>query len=271
MVASSNLKKFKKGDKKKMKRKISLILVLLFIMVSLSVFTANAEIETSSSASVDVMSNYMWRGIKLSNATVVQPSVGMTYGAFGANLWANWDNGCTLSTCNNNGELTETDLTLNYTFSIDKLSLDIGYIYYGLEAAGDTQEAYVSAGYDVLLSPSLTIYHDFEEGQGAFIVASIGHSVDLTKDIALNLGASASYNIDNLVMGTDVNGDKISDLYNGDVSASVSIPVTEAISAEPVIAYSFPLSDDAEYAIEAMSDDAESDVVYGGINVTLSF
>jgi len=39
----------------------------------------------------------------------------------------------------------------------------------------------------------------------------------------------------------------------------------------PSIAYSFPLSDDAEYAIEAMSDDAESDILYSGINVSLSF
>ncbi len=42
-------------------------------------------------ASVDVMSNYVWRGIKVSNSWVVQPSVGISYGDFSANIWGNYD------------------------------------------------------------------------------------------------------------------------------------------------------------------------------------
>ena len=246
---------------------LRILIVSIILVLGFSIGSLYAEgPEVSGSASVDVMSRYVWRGIKLSNSYVVQPSVGITYGGFGANLWANWD-----SDWSDSGEHTETDLTLNYAFSVDKLSLDAGYIYYALESAGDTQEIYVSAGYDVLLSPTLTIYYDYEEGNGAFIVTSIGHSFEFSEGIALNLGASASYNIENVVMGTDASGKKFSDFYNGDISASVSIPVTDAVSVEPVMAYSFSLSDDAEYAIEAMSDDADSSVVYGGINVTLSF
>lgn len=257
-----------------MKVKISLILILIFLAVTISAFAEESkEPEASGSASVDVMSNYVWRGIKLSNSYVVQPSVGITYDGFGANIWANWDSDCNLGTptCNDNGEHTETDLTLNYPFSIDKLSLDVGYIYYGLEAASDTQEIYVSAGYDALLSPALTIYYDFEEGSGAFVVASIGHSIGLSDGIALDLGASASLNIEDLVMGTDASGDEFSDFYNGEISASVSIPVGKNIRVGSMIAYSFPLSDDGEDAIEGLSDDGDSSIFYGGVNVTLSF
>lgn len=64
--------------------------VLLTCCVSVGSLYAD-EIKTSGSASVDVMSNYVWRGQKLSNSWVVQPSVAITYGVFGANLWANYD------------------------------------------------------------------------------------------------------------------------------------------------------------------------------------
>ena len=246
-----------------MKRKVSLMLILMFIMASVSALTVNAEISNSGSASVDVMSNYVWRGIKLSNSGVVQPSVGITYGGFGANLWANYDTGI--------NEHNETDLTLNYAYSINKLGLDTGYIFYALEGIEDTEEVYLAVSYDAVLSPSITVFYDYDEGEGFFVVASIGHSFELPQKLSFDLGASASYNADNLVMGPDVAGKEFSDFYNGDISASLTVPVTNALSMATSIAYSFPLSDDAEYAIEAMSDDAESDILYSGINVSLSF
>ncbi len=248
-------------------KSLKIVIVAMILALGFSIGSLYAEeTEVSGSASVDVMSNYVWRGIKLSNSYVVQPSVGITYGGFGANLWANWD-----SDWMNSGEHSETDLTLNYTFSIDKLSLDAGYIYYALEAAGDTQEIYVSAGYDVLLSPTLTIYYDYEEGNGAFIVASVGHDIEFSEEIALSLGASIGYNAENLVMGTDASGNEFSGFYNGEISASVSIPAGKNITVGPMVAFSFPLSDDAENAIEAMSNDGDSSIFYGGASVSLSF
>jgi hypothetical protein len=164
---------------------------------------------------------------------------------------------------------------LNYANSIDKFSYDAGYIYYALDGFDDTQEVYLSLAYDVILSPSLTIYYDFDEGEGAFIVAAVGHSFELPKGLTLDLGASASYNADNLVMGTDEDGDEFSDFYNADVSASLTIPVTEAISIAPMVAYSFSLSDDAKDVLEAVAEDvtgdADADVFYGGVNISLSF
>lgn len=229
--------------------------------------------ETSGSASVDFLSQYVWRGQQLSDEMVIQPSVGITYGGFGANLWANYDT--------DTNEHNETDLTLNFSNTVDKLSYDAGYIYYALDGSGDdgsgndTQEIYLTLGYDVILSPSITVYYDFDEGDGAFIVASVGHSFGLPHNLSLDLGASASYNVDNLVMGTDEDGDEFSDFYNGSLSASLSIPVTDAISVTPLIAYSFPLSNDAEDVLEdiaeAVTDDRDADVVYGGVNISLSF
>jgi len=244
--------------------------VLLTCCVSVGSLYAD-EIKTSGSASVDVMSNYVWRGQKLSNSWVIQPSVTITYGVFGANLWANYDSDSKIDEGDGHGELTETDLTLSYTRSMGKWTFGTGYIYYALNNANDTQEVYLSASYDTLLKPTLTAYYDFDEGNGAFIVASIGHSIEIIKGINLNLGASASYNINNKVMGLNKDGEDFSDFYNAELTTSLNIPVWKAVTVTPKVAYSFHLCDHAEEAIRSISDDSDKDIFYGGVNVTLSF
>ncbi|RMG00170.1 MAG: hypothetical protein D6726_11735 [Nitrospirae bacterium] len=241
-----------------------LTIVLTVLLGNTGAFAEKPDV--SGSASVGVFSNYVWRGQKLSNAYVIQPSVGITYNGFGVSLWSNID-----SDFGDEMEITETDLTIDYAFDIDKFSLDTGLIYYGLEGAADTAEIYASVSYDTLLSPSLTLYYDIDEGDGGFLVFSIGHSFSLPKDISLSLGASASVNLDNEVMGYDSGGDTFTNFYNGELSASLSIPVTGSITLEPMIAYSFPLSNDAEDAIMGISDDGDRDIFYGGITLSLSF
>ena len=244
--------------------------VALTLLVSVGALYAE-EPKTSGYASVDVMSNYVWRGQKLSNSVVVQPSVGITYGVFGANIWANYDSDSKIDEGDGHGEFNETDLTLSYTRSMDKWTFGAGYIYYALNNANDTQELYLSAAYDILLKPTLAVYYDFDEGNGAFLVASVGHSFEVAKGINWNIGASASYNINNKVMGFDEDGDDFSNFYNAELSTSLNIPVWKAISITPKFAYSFPLSNDAEDALEKISDDGDKDIFYGGVNITLSF
>jgi hypothetical protein len=230
--------------------------ILAMAVFLIALFSGITDAGVSGSASVDVMSNYVWRGFKLSDGVVIQPSVGIIYGGFGANLWSNYDTDL--------GEHNETDLTLNYSFSVEGFSLDAGYIYYALEGAEDTQEIYLSVGYDTLLNPVVTLYYDFDEGDGAFITASIGHDFELSEGIQLSIGASASYNLKNEYSIGD-----FSNFHNGELSLSVSFPLRKNITVAPMMACSFPLSDDAEYAIEAISDDSR--IFYGGINLSLNF
>lgn len=254
-----------------MKRAMASGLALVFTLLAAIGSVCAEDIKPSGYASADVMSNYVWRGQKLSNSWVIQPSVGITYGVFGVNIWANYDSDSQIDEGNGHGEFNETDITLSYTRSMDKWTFGTGYIYYALNGANDTQELYLSAEYDTLLSPSLTLYYDFDEGNGAFLVAAIGHSFEIAKDINWNLGASASYNINNKVMGFDKDGDDFSNFYNAELSTSVDIPVWKAVSIAPKLAYSFPLSNDAKEAIRNISDDGDKEIFYGGINLTLSF
>jgi hypothetical protein len=254
-----------------MKRATALGLALVMMLFVAAGSVSAEETKTSGYASADIMSNYVWRGQKLSNSWVIQPSVGITYGVLGVNIWANYDSDSQIDEGNGHGEFNETDITLSYTRSHDKWTFGTGYIYYALSGANDTQEVYLSAEYDTLLSPSLTLYYDFDEGNGAFIVAAIGHSFEIAKDTNWNLGASASYNINNKVMGFDRGGDDFSNFYNAELSTSVDIPVWKAVSIAPKLAYSFPLSNDAKEAIRNISDDGDKEIFYGGINLTLSF
>jgi hypothetical protein len=248
-----------------------LVLAVMMVVVFSAANLQAEEIKGAGSLSADVMSNYVWRGMKLSNSWVVQPSAGITYGVFGANLWSNYDSDAAIDEGDGHGESNETDLTLTYTRSMDKLTLGAGYIFYALAGANDTQELYLSASYATVLNPTLTVYYDFDEGDGAFAVAAVSHSVEIMKDTSLKLGASASYNLKNKVMGRDKNGEEFSNLYNGELSASVTFPVMKAIAITPKVAYSVPLSSDAKEAIKNLSNDNDNSVFYGGINLTLSF
>ncbi len=251
--------------------------IIIAVFVLISVFSAGnvyaGEPAVSGSASVDIMSNYIWRGQKLSNSWVVQPAVGITYGGFGASIWGNYDSDRSEagSASSGHGEFSEVDFTLTYSRSFDTLTLTGGYIYYAFDGANDTQEVYLTASYNTLLSPALTVYYDYDEGNGAFIVASAGHAFSLPKDILLKLSAYASYNMRNKVMGLNDDGDRFSNFYNAEISSSLTIPITKAISITPKIAYSFPLSGDAKEAIGSVSDDGRKDIVYGGLNFALSF
>ncbi|MDH4232517.1 MAG: hypothetical protein OEW04_10895, partial [Nitrospirota bacterium] len=216
----------------------SLKKVLLAVVMAVGILTGTSygeDTAVAGYASVDVMSNYVWRGQKLSNSWVVQPSVGITYGGFSTNLWGNYDSDRfeAGSSESGHGEVSEVDFTANYSYAIDKLTLTGGYIYYSFDGANDTQEVYVSAAYDTLLKPALTLFYDYDEGNGAFIVVSVGHSFALPKDMSLNLGALASYNINNKIMGFDKDGNDFSDFYHAELSSSLTIPVTKAVSVTP--------------------------------------
>ena len=72
-------------------------------------------------------------------------------------------------------------------------------------------------------------------------------------------------------MGFDEDGDDFSNFYNAELSSSLNIPVWKAITVTPKIAYSFPISNDAEEAVKNISDDGDKDIFYGGVNIALSF
>ncbi len=222
-----------------------------------------AEPDGGASASVGIFLKYVWRGQQLSEGAVVQPSIGLTRGPVAVSIWSNYDTD--LKTLN------ETDVDLSYTREIGPVSLSLGYVYYGLEGADDTQEVYVAVCASTVLAPSLTVYGDFDEGDGFFAVLAVEHAFALPADMSLKIGATASYDGGNAVMGSDAGGGALNCLYSGEVWISLSVPLGRGVSIDPWAAYAFPLSGAAGDALEALSPGGEPDVFYAGATLSLTF
>lgn len=263
-----------------MKKEILKIIVL----VGLAIFTftsvpALAEEAPSASADISVLSRYVWRGYALSNdSLVVQPSLNVSYKGLSFNMWGNLDtryydaNPAT----KDHSDYTETDLTLSYDWSVNKLNLGVGYIYYGLEApASDTQEIYFSFGYDCFLSPTLTIYRDIASVPGVYLNLGISHSIPINDKLALDLsGTIGYYDSDHLYEYTDAlvqTNKTYRAFHDGTISASVNFPVDKYITVKPVLTYSFPLSGKARNQIKGSSLVPRSNFLYGGVTCSIAF
>jgi hypothetical protein len=250
------------------------VLMLGFFSVSVPGW-AEEEEKPTASATIGAFTKYIWRGYELSrNSLVVQPSVTVGYRGFSANVWGNLDTnrqGSEPSTSDKT-EWTETDLTLEYARKFGPVKLAGGYIYYALDAVDDSQEVYLSGSLDVLLSPTLTVYREIAHAPGWYVKLGIGHSIDLGRGISLELAGSVAYTYsDDEAFVKENTNEKYRCFHDGNVSAGLKIPVGKYLVVNPLIAYSFPLSDAAETHIKATSLSHDSDFVYGGVNLTLSF
>ncbi len=244
------------------KRMMKTIVMLGLAALTFGSLPALAEDESPVSASGDlgVFSQYVWRGYAFSDSSLVmQPSATVTYGGFGFNLWGNLD---TDYFATDDADFNEIDMTFSYDWSYDTVSMGVGYIYYGLEGE-DSMELYYTIGFDTILAPSLTIYRDIDAFEGWYISLGIGHSIPLTEELALDLSASIGY--------YDLDDVDYSELHDGTVGASVTIPVNDYVSVTPSLTYTFGLSSDAKDDIKAVSADGKSDHFFGGITCSIAF
>lgn len=222
-----------------------------------------AEAVVTGNVAGAFMSNYVWRGQKLSPERVIHPTVGLSYFGFSANLW----------TCNDLklSETTETDLTLSYAVAFDKATVDFGYINYAFDGFKDTQEFYAGATLEVFLKPSLKFYYDFDEGNGGYLSAAVTRTMALSQKVLLDLSALASANFDNAILGRDVAGDKFTGLYTSQVTATLTVPLLKYVAIIPSLTYSFPLSDKAKDAVAAISYEGDSSLFFGGAALSFVF
>lgn len=256
------------------------ILIVTFAMFLGSTTAFGEEEKPTASADVSVFTKYIWRGYELSDDSIVfQPSMTIGYKGFSMNLWGNLDSDLEDSdpTIHDKAEWTETDLTLAYDTNIGPVGLGVGYIYYGLDGIDDSQELYLSADLDVLLSPTLTVYREIAHLPGWYIHFGISHSFQLPKEITLDLAGSVGYyhsDDDEFVEVDDAfnpKTEKYRNLHDGTVSIGLTVPFAKYFTFSPMVAYSFPLSDEADDLLTSASFSNESDFIYGGFTVSISF
>ena len=241
----------------------------------------------TGSASVGVFNRYVFRGYELSaHSAVIQPAVTVSYKGLGISMWGNIDTDehptqSFVPDRNGQKSFNETDLTLSYTYNIDKLSLTGGYIYYGTKYANETEEFFLSASYDTFLKPTLAVYRDINEYSGTYFNLSASKSFPVYKEISLDLGASAGYFAGSADYWKTYErstgaytGKKYQGFHDGMVKAGLTIPVAGNIVIQPLIQYWFPLSGEANRTVDGNSYNfngkLDDSFVYG-LNVTLSF
>ena len=255
--------------------------ILVGEILALAMVVTPVMAEETSAPTADftlgLYSKYVWRGYELSkDSLVIQPSVTIGYKGFGFNLWGNLDTDQTTDLYDGDGNnWNETDMTVSYDGSYGLLGYTLGYIYYALEGADDSQEIYGGLSVDVIGSPTLTIYREIASAPGWYITLDVSHSFDLLDNLAVNIGAKVSYlAVDDESTLADPNDptSSYSDFHDGVLSLSMSYTVTGNLVITPELYYSFALGGDAQDVLEAASADGDdSSFVYGGISASFSF
>lgn len=248
-------------------KKLFVTLLVAAMVSAVSATTALAAIEVEGDAYVGFFDKYVWRGVDFSGSVgVVQGGMDLSYKGFSLGYWSNMqavDDTKEYFTYES-GNVTETDIVLDYSFDLGEMvSVSVGNIFYSLEAADDTNEAYVGVTLNTILEPTLTVYYDWDvaEEDGLFFTGSIGHSFDITDGLSLSLGGLVSYNQES--DGGFGAGGIYSDWHNYELSVGVDYAINENLSISPSFLFSSPISDEAKDLIDSET--------VGGVTVTFAF
>lgn len=203
-----------------------------------------AEIGVTGTTSV--YSKYMWRGFRLYNDYVVQPSININaFKGWNLNVWGSFDAGHYQDAPKAN----EVDTTLTYmhqfkdlkigSMGLRTISATAGYIYYDFSGAGTfSKESVLGFGYDVLFAPSLTWYHDHGRssqggGDGDYLMLSGAQSFSIIPayGVTWDVSGHVGYNKHLAIRGE-----------GGDVllTTGFTVPLTKSLKISPSVNWNAP-------------------------------
>jgi hypothetical protein len=250
---------------------------------------AQAEDKPAVSFSVDVLNQYVWRGLGLSRGSVVvQPSVTLTYKGLTANVWGNWDgnerNPFGITTPNRkNPKWNETDFTLSYSREVlSGLTLTAGMIYYALDSNNSTQDSFELYGGFNYTFPTKEMnwfdigfagYREVSHFPGWYLEWYITRTFNLPiagASINLYSSWSAELSSDRAVFPT-TNGNYYNNLHAGQLRAVLNIPVGKYVTVSPKIIYWYALGGQSTPVIRNLSWDTKQNHVVGGVSIAVAF
>ncbi|MEW6670292.1 MAG: MltA-interacting MipA family protein [Thermodesulfobacteriota bacterium] len=216
----------------------------------------------------DFNSAYVWRGMTFNDGAVFQPSLDVSHKGFGLNVWGNLDIDDYDNTLNS-GKFSEVDLTLSYSFNIEKLSAAVGWIEYLFpQGAEGTREVYVSLAMDVYkgLTAGLNLYYDVENVGDYFTAASLGYSLPVGANFTLDLKALAGYCGEDFAVaygGTD------GGFHDYTFSMTGTYTLIQNLNIKAYLNYTGSLDDDV--LPKKRNGGYQDTDLYGGIGVYYSF
>jgi opacity protein-like surface antigen len=224
-------------------KKISVLVVAVVVCLVSMVSVAKAASDVTGDVYIGMSNKYLFRGVDLSdNKWVSQFGADLSYKGFTLSYWSNLltKRFAGSPTGFKAGDITETDITLNYNYSpIDLLSFNVGNTFYSLEALNDTNELYLKTTVNTLLSPTLSIYWDYDEASkaGLFYTFGVGHTFAVNKNLGLNLGALVSYNQENWSVSEDY-----SNWNNYELTTGLDYTITDKCKLSASYTYSNAIS-----------------------------
>ncbi len=247
---------------------------LMFIMIAVALGLSTqvspaAALDVEGNAYVGVFDKYLWRGLDLSNSQpVAQGGIDVSANGFTLGFWSNVQ----LSDGNSlaegidwlpSNEVTETDIYIDYTHEFGPVAVSVGNIFYNFNAAAaSTHELYLGLALDTILSPSVTVYYDWDiadevDMNGFYYAIGISHGFDLGKAMSLGLNAAANYNDESPYVGD------YSEWHNYELGIGLDYALSDQLLLSASYLYSTPISDEAK--------DLLDDESVAGLTVTLTF
>ena len=255
-------------------------------------------------ASVDILSDYVWRGIILDDNVVWQPSVSLGYntedwGGIYVNWWASFDltdRRNRMPWGNNSrqcGSIHEIDYYVGYTKSFGDLDLEIGHYWYdypyngkhGNHCAGHlNSHLYFGAFYNLpYITPGVEAFWDYgrEHGHdpsGCYVRFLMKHAFSLTDQLTLTPKATLGLS-NHEAMKANLSGyrEDSRDNYGAQftdqtTSLTLAYAVTDYFTIAATINYTWvPSHPMRQERWLTAGHDSRNQLVWGGINATLSF
>lgn len=238
----------------------------------------------SAELSVDILSDYMWRGTTCNGNPVWQPSLTLgsdfgDYGGLSFNIWSSFDLTHKRGTATNSRReagLQEIDYTLSYAVELFGLGFDVGHIWYTFpnNTGSSDQDLYLSVSYDnPIVTPSATVYWNYSDSAGtdvSMVYYSLALSHDFALTDALTLSPSASLGFGGNAWTKYVTGESLgTELTDQTIGVAASYALTDNVSLGAQINYTWiPSSTLREYDYMGQGKDQ---LVWGGVNVTVAF
>lgn len=162
--------------------------IVMFLLIS-PVFAIEFNVDLS------YQSSYNWRGLKINDSPVFQPSFSITNKNITFEVWGNMD----ISNSNERKyDFNELDYSLSYDKDFNKYGVSLGFIYYDFPGSEDesTYEVFAGVSFYTFLNPTIMFYKDLDLNEGTYIQLAISHTFEiLPKEYSngLDLTVSTGY------------------------------------------------------------------------------
>lgn len=156
--------------------------------------TEPASAQSGITYSHTLASKYVSRGVNTVNNLVLHSNADFEVGRTTVSIWGNIElsnhNGHQYVRTKPAGTVTEWNITVEHVLAEGKTSLRTGWIDYQYPGTGwqRTMEIYLALGFDVPLSPVITVYRDIGTVKGTYVSAQIELPVRETAAVVAQVG-----------------------------------------------------------------------------------